>query len=172
LKGKISAAFIILMLLGGVNASMLLVNASEAIEVSGTFTVTSTLIPPPKFAGDNMFVTYAGLSTWSGGITCAMAEGDQEWTLHFAGDPTSTPKPALLSINIKVKTTLYSATISDKTGDLTVKLIGTSDGSTTSGTWKIVDATGELENIHGNGIWERAAPTAPVFYSGVVHFDP
>lgn len=172
---KIAFAFVLLLALAALTLTITPVRASTPIHVSGTFSTVATRLSIDKIAGDNIFSTYSGVSTWTGGISCPTGNGHgtQNRIAHFAGDPNSIPAPALLYINLKVDSTLTAATIDGQTGGLTLRLNGISypDGSS-EGTWHIVDGTGDLANIHGEGTWGKAAGPSQTLYSGIVHFDP
>jgi hypothetical protein len=59
------------------------------------------------------------------------------------------------------------------TGSLTI-LITISKGE--HGTWRIIKGTGELDNLHGRGVWESIDQTTfnpyDYAYTGNVHLDP
>lgn len=60
-----------------------------------------------------------------------------------------------------------------RSGTLTIKMVGTSPGDIAdwNGTWRIIGGTGELANLHGNGVfWNNGL--LHVHYEGQVHFDP
>ncbi len=170
-----AVVFVLLFALMAFTLAVTPVKASAPIHVSGTLSTVATRLSVDKTAGDNIFSTYRGDSTWTGGLSCPTGNGHgiQSRIAHFAGDPSSIPAPALLYINLKVESTFTSATIDGKTGGLTLRLNGISypDGSSV-GTWHIVEGTGDLANIHGEGTWGKAAGPGQTLYSGIVHFDP
>ena len=59
---------------------------------------------------------------------------------------------------------------------MVIMFVGKSPGDifTWSGTWRIIGGTGELANVHGQGVWGNSEdPEFPgVHYKGKIHFDP
>jgi hypothetical protein len=58
---------------------------------------------------------------------------------------------------------------------MVIMFVGKSPGDifTWSGTWRIIGGTGELANVHGQGVWGNAEdPTKGVHYEGQIHFNP
>lgn len=133
---------------------------SPMIEVEGTIDSILTLVTTVKEVGQNRFVFAETESTWDGGIS-GSTTGSQTWILHFA-------RPAQLNINAEIFFT--TATVDGKTGTMTIELnmiLYRADYSASHGTWRIKDAAGGLEGLHGEGAW-LAAPNR---YEGKVHFS-
>ena len=70
--------------------------------------------------------------------------------------------------------TFEECTVNDKTGGLVMRMHGKIGGPGTewSGKWVVLKGTGELEGIHGQGIWWGLGwPVGPIYYSGWIHFE-
>ena len=68
-----------------------------------------------------------------------------------------------------------SATVEDRTGTLTIRmryLMVSPYPLKGHGTWRILDATGELEGLHGGGEWIINYALDINRYVGTIHFDP
>jgi hypothetical protein len=78
-----------------------------------------------------------------------------------------------VSINIHEKIFFPTVTVLDKTGSLTLQVSANLGRGQDVFRWTITDGTGELANLHGNGIyWLENIATGLYLYEGQVHFDP
>ncbi len=137
---------------------------SPMIEVSGLINAKNTGTNLIKIAGDNKFWDVDTASTWSGGIS-GTPTGSSIWIAHG----TRVPPPD--TVNIHIELTFTTASVDGKTGTMTVEMNiiqYPADESANHGTWRIKDASGGLEGLHGEGIWL----SAPNRYEGKVHFSP
>jgi hypothetical protein len=70
-------------------------------------------------------------------------------------------------------TVTFTGTVKEeRTGTMEILFVGKSPGDVMvwSGTWRIISGTGELANIHGNGVW--GSSELGVHYQGKIHFEP
>jgi len=135
---------------------------SPMIEVSGTITSGGTGTTVVKEAADNHFLFITTASTWSGGIS-GSTTGSQTWIAHKYGPPPE-------SVNINVELHFTTATVDGKTGTMTIEMnmiAFPAHPSDNHGTWRIKDAEGGLEGLHGEGAWL----SNPNRYEGKVHFS-
>jgi hypothetical protein len=67
----------------------------------------------------------------------------------------------------------FTGSVDGKTGTLELLFRGTSPGAVDdwNGTWRILSGTGELANLHGNGVF-WANGLMDVHYEGQIHFAP
>jgi hypothetical protein len=144
-----------------------MVYAKKPTFVSGTQMITDyiPLGDVPKGKSDNVLSTATLFVTWSGDIA-----GDTEYEgllmLHKWVPPLGGPDT---TVNIHERIYFPTVTVLGKTGSLTLAVcLGGSKGVFR---WTIIDGTGELANLHGNGrYWLDEAPFYD--YEGYVHFDP
>ncbi len=136
--------------------------ASPMIEVSGTISSGSTAPPVyTKEVGQNAFIFLATASKWSGGIS-GNTLGSQTWIGHNMDGKWH--------ININVELFFTIATVNGRTGSMTVEMNMISypgQVAENHGTWRIKDATGGLEGLHGEGVWL----SGPNRYEGKIHFS-
>jgi hypothetical protein len=158
MKKKILGVFVSLLVVVMLALSMSTAHAKKSYEVSGNiYTNPSTPTSPPKLAGINKFIYYATESTWEGGIS-GDTVGTQTWILHRT------------HLNIPdVEIFFEEATVDEKTGTLTIRMNLVASMANpdfpTHGNWRIIDATGGLEGLHGQGTWGSG------WYEGTIHFD-
>jgi hypothetical protein len=77
-------------------------------------------------------------------------------------------------------TVTFNGTVLGRGGEeddtMVIMFVGKSPGDifTWSGTWRIIGGTGELANVHGQGVWGNSEnPACPgVHYEGQIHFSP
>ena len=119
----------------------------------------------PKGKSDNVVSTAMLEVAWTGDIE-GVAEYEGILMLHNWVPPLGGPDT---TVNIHEKIHFEAVTVLGKTGSLTLAVcLGGSKGVFR---WTIIDGTGELANLHGNGIYYVIE--APFYdYEGHVHFDP
>jgi len=135
---------------------------SPMVEVSGTIASGGTSTTVVKDAADNHFLFITTASTWSGGIS-GSTTGSQTWIAHKYGPP-----PEFVNVNVELYFT--TATVDGKTGTMTIEMnmiTFPTHLSDSHGTWRIKDAEGALEGLHGEGVWLLG----PNRYEGKVHFS-
>ena len=143
-----------------------LIHAEPNTSVSGTIEFTSvTPAGPPKVAGksDNRFRMFTIVEEWSGDIE-GTGIAEARWIIHNAplmGNPDAW-------INAYAIITFSDAEVLGRSGSLTIKLVLIEPKG--AGHWTIMEGTGDLANIHGQGI--GSTDTEPFTYTGMVHFDP
>jgi hypothetical protein len=121
----------------------------------------------PKGKSDNVLSRATLTVTWSGDIA-----GDTEYEgvlmLHNWVPPMGGPDT---TVNIHERIYFESVTVLGNTGSLTLAVcLGGSKGVFR---WTIIDGTGELANVHGNGIYYVTDMEQGLYdYKGYVHFDP
>ena len=138
--------------------------AKKPTFVSGTQMITG-FIPiddVPKGKSDNVLSTATLFVTWSGDIA-----GDTEYEgvlMVHSMDP--------VAINIHERIYFEDVTVLGKSGSLTLQVCANLGRGVDAGfRWTIIEGTGELANLHGNGrYWLDEAPFYD--YEGYVHFDP
>jgi len=141
-----------------------MVHAKPPTQVSGNI-VFASIVPagPPKVAGksDNLVRMFNIVEDWSGDIE-GTGTTEAKWIIHNApliGNPDAWVKAHAII-------TFSDVMVMGKSGTLTIELVL----SGTKGHWTIMDGTGELANIHGEGTGSTA--TEPFTYTGLIHFDP
>lgn len=143
-----------------------LVIAESYTSVSGTIEFTSvTPAGPPKVAGksDNRIRIFNIIEDWSGDIE-GTGIAKARWIIHNA--PLMDNPDAW--VNAYAIITFSDVVVLGRSGSLTIKLVlSEAEGA---GHWTIMEGTGELANIHGQGFGSIA--TEPFTYTGMVHFDP
>ena len=159
MKKNILGVFVSLLVVVMLALSMSTAYAKKPYEVSGTIDSSSAPTSPPKLAGKNTFMYFATTSTWDGGIS-GDTVGTQTWILH-AGSHLNIPDVELF---------FEEATVDGKTGTLTIRMVLVSSIQNpdfpTHGNWRIIDATGGLEGLRGQGKWGNG------WYEGTIHFKP
>ena len=142
-----------------------MVHAEPPTPVSGTIEFASVVpMGPPKVAGksDNRIRMFTIVEEWSGDIE-GVGIAEARWTIHNA--PLFSPDAW---INAYAIITFTDVTVLERSGSLTIKLV--MQGAEDVGHWTIMEGTGELANIHGQG-W-GSIETDPFIYTGLVNFDP
>ena len=111
--------------------------------IEGTFEVLSTEEQALFDAGDGVRLAHAsGTQRFSGGIE---GDGSVDWLMcYLAGAEARF-----------VGLQRIDGTIDGRRGSLVLEAVGGHDGTRSTATWRIVDgsATGELEGIHGRGVF-------------------
>ncbi|MEJ2272453.1 MAG: hypothetical protein P8X91_08255, partial [Candidatus Bathyarchaeota archaeon] len=138
--------------------------AKPSTPVSGTIEFISVVpAKPPLVAGesDNRIILMNIIEEWSGEIT-GIATAKATWIVHNAPLITNPDTGS----NAHAIITFEDATVLSETGGLTIKLqVAGNDCH-----WTIIEGTGDLANVHGQGTASTA--TEPFTYTGNVHFDP
>lgn len=98
------------------------------------------------------------------------------WTGTFEGDSTEVGVVVWHSagFNSYKGTVSFVGSVDGKSGTLTMLAVGKKPdrqpGTEWEGTWVILGGTGDLANLHGQGVWWGASRN--INYTGNVHFDP
>lgn len=139
--------------------------AKKPTVVSGHQEVMSVvpLDADPKGKSDNVLSIAMYTVSWTGDIEgVAVYEGN---LMVHSMDP--------LAINIHEKIHFDEVTVQGKSGSLTLQVCANLGRGVDAGfRWTIIEGTGELANIHGNGLYWRNFVTGVYDYEGQVHFDP
>jgi ABC-type antimicrobial peptide transport system permease subunit len=165
---KILGIIIVLMAVAILTTPLLgITYAKKSTFVNGTQMITN-FIPLgeiPKGKSDNVLMTSTLFVTWSGDIA-GDTEYERRLMLHKWVPPSGGPET---KVNIHERIYFPTVTVLGKTGSLTLAVnLGGSKGVFR---WTIIEGTGELANLHGNGrYWLDEAPFYD--YEGYVHFDP
>ena len=77
-----------------------------------------------------------------------------------------------VAINIHEKIFFPTVTVNGESGSLTMQVSANLARGQDVFRWTIIDGTGELANLHGNGIYWVDLATGIYYYEGAVHFDP
>ncbi|KON31777.1 hypothetical protein AC477_03860 [miscellaneous Crenarchaeota group-1 archaeon SG8-32-1] len=146
------------------------VSATKPYEVSGTIDSGITGPPSSREAGINTFMYFNTASEWIGDTTddiSGITVGTQTWIIH-----NNEKNP---HVNIPdVELFFTTATVKGLTGTLKIRMrllmanpaLNPNLNFPVHGTWQIIDATGELEGLHGQGTWGGG------WYAGTLHFAP
>ena len=145
-----------------------MVYATPPISVSGTQTLNSftPLGPPvPTGNGGNALLTALVDVTWVGDIDGhTVYEG--KLMLHNFVPPAGGPDT---TVNIHERIFFQTVNVLGKVGSLTLNVnLGGSKGVFR---WNVLSGTGELANLHGNGVYYQTG-LSTYAYEGEVHFDP
>ena len=143
--------------------------AKKPYEVSGSIDSGITGMTFRE-AGINTFNYFSTASTWTGDTAddiTGTTVGTQTWIVH-----NNEKNP---HVNIPdVELFFTTATVKGLTGTLKIRMrliltnpaLNPNPNFPIHGTWTIIDATGELEGLHGHGTWGGG------WYAGTLHFDP
>ncbi len=140
---------------------------SPMIEVSGTIKSSSLGSTVIREVGETRFVFIRTASNWTGGIF-GNTVGSQTQIMH----DIATLPPEHIVINVELS--FVTAVVAGKRGTMTVEMnliAFPSHPWDNHGTWRIKDAAGGLEGLHGEGEWITYANNKAVnMYEGTVHF--
>ena len=146
------------------------VSATKPYEVSGSIASGITAPPSSRDAGINTFMYFNTASVWTGDTAddiSGTTVGTQTWIIH-----NNEKNP---HVNIPdVELFFTTATVGGLTGTLKIRMrllmadpeLNPNPNFPVHGTWQIIDATGELEGLHGHGTWGGG------WYAGELHFAP
>lgn len=142
------------------------VAASRPADVSGTLSYIPYQVGEPKIVGGNMFFQTEE-DVWYEGDFDGTAFDECLVILHASGNWTYQA------------ISHFSGTIAGHTGEMTLRLNGHRPDafSDWTGQWVILSGSGDLTNVHGQGIFYGAGSPGfgfmgQVTYEGQVHFDP
>lgn len=145
--------------------------AEPQTDVVGDFTYLPTGCDEERWANDNQFVSSChDTGDWYNGDFAGTSEEVYSVAFHGAaeGGFMYGYEYAFYKGNVT-----FTGTVDGKTGTLELLFIGRSPGALDdwNGTWRILSGTGELANLHGNGVhWANGL--GDVHYEGQIHFDP
>lgn len=147
-----------------------IVNATPSKPVSGTQILTgfTPLGASPKGKSDNVVTAATVEVTWAGDIAGSTSyEGIL--MIHNFVPPTGMGPDT--TVNIHERIFFPTVTVLGKSGSLTMEVNANLARGKDVFRWTILSGTGELANLHGNGIYYLVE--APMYaYEGHVHFDP
>ncbi len=173
MKKMIGAILLLGLTLFAFAPTILMVQATKPTEVSGSYIA----IPPPisnvvtnDGKSDNTKQDLSITVKWQGDIT-----GTGILNIHWINLNDGSPDE--VGIGNGVLTLISGISISGvaKTGTLTIGLHNVvSMGDKNGGVWRIIDGTGQLEGLHGEGTLELVSyiPKIVVGYTGQAHFEP
>ena len=122
-----------------------------------------------RWAGGNYFFTVTDTGTWTGGF-----EGTSEDIGKAVVDSSgSIFYKSMVSFDGKVWDESTGACLGE--GTLEISFVGKccDEEGGWQGTWVILNGTGSLATLHGQGTWGNDDPTQPVaYYSGQIHQAP
>ena len=140
-----------------------MVYAKPPTLVSGGQTVTDySVIEDPRGESGNVVSTETLEVAWT---------GDIEGVARYTGILMVHNLPSF-AINIHEKIYFDTVTVLDKSGSLTLQVSANLARGQDVFRWTIIDGTGELANLNGNGIYWIDFATMGYYYEGQVHFDP
>lgn len=133
------------------------------VDVEGTFFPTGAPSMEVMVAGnsDNQIVYVLMPQMWTGDIS-GTGIVEPRWVMHNFDDAENT------WVNVMAVITL-TGEVACATGTVTIKF---SSVSSRGGHWRIIDGTGELANVHGQGTLFATAEAMVFGYEGVIHFNP
>ena len=133
------------------------------IEVEGTFFGTGAPSMDVIVAGksDNQIMYVSMPQMWTGDIS-GTGIVEPRWVMHNYDVPENT------WVNVLAVITL-TGEVAGASGTVTIKF---SSVSSRGGNWRIIDGTGELANVHGQGTLYPTAEQMVFGYEGVIHFNP
>lgn len=141
----------------------------EAIPVSGTFSYTWE---SPMLAATDSYMVLHGIEPeiWSGDFE---GTADAVWRLTIHNSPAV--------IDVWIISEFEGTVLGEYEGTLTVVLVGNHPNDPDSSTqwygeWSVIEGTGDLENVHGHGIWWGTGNAAnnpdhdipDIFYAGEI----
>lgn len=132
--------------------------AHDEIPLSGTNTVTSSTVVDVEIVNGDTVIRGTFTEDFTGTI---MARGIGSFLKVIKPDGSS----------VTVSTQLFIGTVDGISGTLTVFGSASSDGVTTTGTFRSIIGTGDLINAELEGTFEGPSPGGPFTYSGEVEFD-
>jgi Protein of unknown function (DUF3224) len=142
-----------------------MVYAKPPTLVSGEQSVTgyTPIADVPKGESANVLSTATLEVTWT---------GDIDGVATYTGILMVHNLPSF-AINIHEKIYFPTVTVNGKSGSLTLQVSANLARGQDVFRWTIIDGTGELSNLHGNGIyWLDLVTMTDYYYEGQVHFDP
>ncbi len=143
-------------------------HAGPPVDVQGDFTYLPLGCKEERWANDNQFFyDCADTGDWYQGDFSGTSTEEYDVVL-FGSQGNFVYEYAFYK-----GTVTFTGTVAGRTGSLVIKMVGTSPGDVANwtGTWRIISGTGELANLHGNGVtWNNGL--MDVHYEGQVHFDP
>ena len=144
------------------------VYAGPPTDVEGDFTYVPTYCEEERWAADNQFLLGChDTGDWPQGAFVGTSTEVYDIVLH-GSQGNFVYEYAFYMGNVT-----FTGTVEGATGTLEFLFIGTSPGALDvwDGTWRIISGTGELANLHGNGVF-WATGLGAVHYEGQIHFDP
>jgi hypothetical protein len=136
--------------------------AKPPTQVAGTIELVGVVPSPGHTAGesDNQFLVMDLTEAWDGDIV-ATGTTVGYWTVHNA--PFMVNPDSWVCVHEKL---LLDGTVLGFPGTVTMQL----NIAGTEGRWSIIDGTGGLANLRGQGT--LTLTTTPYSYTGQVHFAP
>lgn len=126
-----------------------------------------------RASGEWKYVSLGAETRVGDGYTFILGDESGVWTGTFTGTSYDVFQAVVLPSGkayISYALIFFEGNVGDKQGTLVISFApGTGDFVTFSGRWKILSGTGELENLHGQGIW--SGPSYDMKYSGLIYFE-
>jgi hypothetical protein len=144
------------------------VHAGPPTDVEGDFVYVPTIVSSRQ-AGNNLFLEATDTATWTGAFEGTSSE-EYVVVLHGVTGDFGDPDFSFEKANYKGTVTFTAA---GGAGTVEILFVGKATESLAdwTGTWRIIDGTGELANLHGSGVFWNNAPR-DIHYEGQIHFDP
>jgi hypothetical protein len=165
MKKKILGIVVVLMAVAMLVTPFIgMVYAKKPTFVSGTqeVTVYTPIDDVPRGKSGNVLSTTRFEVTWT---------GDIDGIATYTGILMVHNLPSF-AINIHEKIFFPTVTVNGESGSLTMQVSANLARGQDVFRWTIIDGTGELANLHGNGIYWVDLATGIYYYEGAVHFDP
>ena len=193
-KSKLTAAVTVLIVVGMLAASLSLVSATPSSPVTGNWkpNPATTKFTNGRVAGANTFADIYIQGNYLTGSIIGTFEQNWKAVVHFESpevvkslNPTNPASWPIVSFDWTQMVRSFTGTVMvdgiSYSGGLTIKLEAQGLGNTfkgpsgyeLSGTWVIMEGTGGLAGLHGQGTWWHTIGSTLGFeYEGQVHFDP
>jgi hypothetical protein len=191
------AAFLTLMVLLTV-PSLALANATPPTTVSGRFrpNVPTIVFSNARYTGLAVHLDVYLTGTYDGGDIDGLFTQDFKITFHYddlekvaecqvLGPTKLSQWPIPRTYEFSGVRSVTDAIVLGKSGSFTMLFQVTGHGMPVMqspfgydlfGTWRIIQGSGDLTNLHGQGTWWHTAETAQLYpfhmYTGQVHIDP
>jgi|OpeIllAssembly_1097287.scaffolds.fasta_scaffold27541_2 hypothetical protein len=178
-----------ILILAASMAIILVAQATPPTYVSGGWGGYNQQGSLANVAGGNVFLTVENDGTYTAGGPITGTFHQVFTQIYHFGSPkvVSTLTPSTPQLNppcdfnwVDMDRVFESATVLGHTGGLTMRLQAKGYGNPFAGTaawelhgtWVIIDGTGDLEGVHGQGTWWHSRTVAGLRYEGQIHFDP
>lgn len=135
------------------------VSATTPASASGTFTGTGFKLINTKTAGPNTFATAAMNFSLTGAFTGTAAE-----------TATTLTTAKGLTVDVGDVRATFTGTVNGISGTVVFRINGNSAGGPFHGHFVIIDGTGGLANLRGEGTFKLTSPNGGT-YSAQIHFS-
>jgi hypothetical protein len=190
LNKKVLGITLSLLLIAMLAVTIFPVLATQGTPVSGKWVgvPSSNIVTLVKTVGGNIFMDCYNKGIYTQGDILGTFEQTFNATAYYGSpyivknlDPTNPANNPDAAFIWKDMDRTFTGTVLGVSGEFTMRLQAKGYGNQPrggayfdlDGTWVIIDGSGGLEGLHGQGTWwhSRTGP-AGLEYEGLVHFDP